>query len=161
MIGWRHISSIRARIWALAAVLLLGVPLLWGQAAQQILPPAAPAFVDPSTEVDGMQPDGTWRVDRTVTVREKCRMMVAQRSFSGTADTGPIADLQIHATDGSNTDALGPVVATSGREPGERRGWLAYKLPPGFHGLYTVRVGADGCPSGFSGWFQLYTATVP
>lgn len=160
MSGWSHFSTIRPAIWGLAVATLLGLSLLWGQ-AMNLIGPSAPVYVDLSTETDGMQPDGTWRVDRTVTVREKCRMMVATRIFTGQSVEGPVVDLQLPAVDGSNVDALGPVVARPGREPGERRGWLAYKLPPGFHGLYTVRVVADGCPSGFSGWFQLYTATVP
>jgi hypothetical protein len=110
---------------------------------------------------DGPAPNGTWRVERKLTRAFACKMIVYDRRFDGESRDGPVDNLRVAAEASSRLDQLDPVVTEQNTPTGETADWWAYRLPPGFRGLFTARVGADGCENGYSGWFVLYTATVP
>lgn len=154
------LSSLRPspREWLAAGLLFLCVPVV-AHYVRMLLPPAPP--MSAMVISDGVQADGTWRVERALTRTVACKMIVYDRRFDGEANGEPVNNLRVSAVASCLPDVLEPTVAARNPAPGTNTHWWAYRLPDGFRGLFTVRVGADGCANGYSGWFVLYTATVP
>jgi hypothetical protein len=154
---WLRSLSPSPREWLAAIILFLSVPV-GADYLRALFPPAPP--MSATVLSDGYQTDGTWRVERTMTRTVACRTVVYDRRFDGETNGGPIGELRMPAV-ASSMGVIEDVSVVKNAKPTTNTHWWAYRLPDGFRGLYTVRVGVSGCENGFEGWFVLYTATVP
>lgn len=151
-------SAVKRREWLAGGLLTLLLP--WSiNHVLQWFPPAEPVRVVLASS--GLQPDGLWRVERTIEIREQCASVVYRRVFRGQINGMAVPDLLAPAVASNLPAALDAVLSSRGRPPGEYRDWWTYRIPPGFVGSYIVSVAAADCPSGYNGVFTLYVVPVP
>lgn len=152
-------SSVKPLEW-IAGAILGGMLLPWTiNEVREWFPPAEPIRMVVSTS--GLQPDGLWRVERTIEIRETCGSVVYRRAFRGQIDGISVPDLLGPAVSSNLPAALDAVLPSRQRPPGTYRDWWTYRIPPGFVGSYIVSVAAADCPSGYNGVFTLYVVPVP
>ena len=148
----RRFFGISPREWLAGAAVCLVLTVEAPQAYDHFrawFPIPAPMSVGWSSE--RMMPNGHWRMERELTIRERCGMVVWRRWFRA----NNAEDIEIPAA-ASSTGSLSPISMGGRTEPGTYTDWWEYVPIPGIKGLRLTTVAFAQCPSGFEGIVDLY-----
>jgi hypothetical protein len=147
-----RLTSIKAREYVAGTVvcllLLAAVPDLWGM-WRSLFPIPAPMVVEWSE--GHMMANGLWRLERELTISERCSTVVWRRWFRAEGSD----DVEMPAV-ASSTDSLSPIALGGRRDVGTYADWWDYAPVPGLKGVRITTVTFAQCPSGYEGVLSLY-----